>query len=112
MHKDREPPFHDPDQLGFTIGPEPRARTTDPDTSHEAAASMFDEAESQRLRILVCLEYYGAMTADFLDEALDLRPTSAGRRLPELEEAGLVTPTGDKALTRSGRKARLWRVVR
>ena len=103
----------DPSQtnLGFMTGPDPRARNTDPDTSHQAAESMADEAESQRRRILACLRYYGAMTADALDEVLELRLTSAGRRLPELEEADLVTLTGGKALTRSGRQARLWRAI-
>ena len=88
--------------------PPPLAKNEDPDTSHQAAASMKDEAKAQRRLILRELELTGPMTADALDDALDLRPTSAGRRMGELKRAGLVVMLEKKGLTRSGRKARLW----
>ena len=88
-----------------------QARTSDPETSHEAAASMYDEAKAQRGHILWCLHEYGGMTADGLDQALGLRVTSAGRRLPELESEGLVRKTQRQAMTRSGRSAIIWEAV-
>ena len=93
-------------------GPDPRARTSDPDTSHSAAASMADGgAETQRRAILLSLRADGPTTADGLDARLDLRVTSSGRRLSELGEAGLVEMTERKALTRSGRSARVWQLT-
>ena len=85
-----------------------QARTSDPETSHEAAASMYDEAKAQRGHIYRWLKEHGGMTADALDQALGLRVTSAGRRLPELESEGLVRKTQRQAMTRSGRSAIIW----
>lgn len=88
--------------------PTPAARATDPATSHAAAASMEESAVAQRDRILWWLRNSGPSTADRLDAALALRPTSAGRRLPELRDLGLVRMTERMAKTRSGRPANLW----
>lgn len=86
----------------------PKARNSDPDTSHEAAKSMTDEAATQRRQILEHLEAHGPQTADALDEALSFRLTSAGRRMSELLRKALVRRTGEKEMTRSGRRADLW----
>jgi len=88
-----------------------QARTSDPATSHEAAASMYDEARAQRQHIHQWLIVHGGLTADGLDQALGLRVTSAGRRLPELESEGLVRKTQRQAMTRSGRSAIIWEAV-
>ena len=88
-----------------------KARTTDPATSHDAAESMYDEAQAQRGHIHQWLIVHGGMTADALDQALGLRVTSAGRRLPELESEGLVRKTERQAMTRSGRSAIIWEAV-
>lgn len=97
--------------LFHTCGPDPRARTGDPDTSHSAAASMREGAESHRRAILDALLHGGPMTGDALDERLGWNHATANRRLPELREAGLVEMTAEKAVTRSGRFARLWRLT-
>lgn len=94
----------DPAQLPLMPG----ARTADPETSHEAAESMARVAHGQRLQIVQYLIANGPRTADELDEALDLRPTSAGRRLPELQSVGLAWPLDETRPTRWGRAARLW----
>ena len=68
----------------------PLARATDPETSHEAAASMVDEAARQRDRLaawLVTQGPHGAI-ADEADTALEWRPTTAGRRFGELVRDG------------------------
>ena len=88
-----------------------QARTSDPVTSHEAAESMYDEAKAQRGHIYRWLKEHGGMTADGLDQALGLRVTSAGRRLPELEAEGLVRKTERQVMTRSGRSAIIWEAV-
>ena len=88
-----------------------RARTTDPDTSHQAAASMEDGAASQRKQINQYLIANAGRTADALDHELGLRVTSAGRRLSELEAAGLVRKTERRAPTRSGRSAIIWEAI-
>ena len=87
----------------------PRARETDVETSHQAAASIADQAGSQRERILLELEREGGpLTADQLDDFIGWRLTTAGRRLPELREMGRVRMLERTAMTRSGRRARLW----
>ncbi len=91
--------------------PPPRARNTDPATSHAAAASMQNEAGSQRAAIYAHLRKNGPAIADELDAALGLRLTSAGRRLAELHDQGLVERTEQTRDTRSGRKAYLWRAL-
>ena len=99
------------DELGGLPMFPPRSRNSDPETSHEAAGSMEGEANAQRQRILAYLRYRGPRTADAIDLYLGLRDTSAGRRLPELKEMGLVEMTDQTALTRSGRRAHVWRAI-
>ena len=89
------------------------ARTTDPATSHEAAAVV--DAEGQRGKIMKALrgewrDHQYEFTADGLDEYLGWRVTTAGRRLGELCKLGLVEPCGER-LTRSNRPATVYRVV-
>jgi len=98
------------DELGGLPLFPPKARNSDPDTSHEAAESMEGEADTQRKWILASLRRMGPQTADELDQRLGLRPTSAGRRLSEL--SGLVEMTEKTALTRSGRRAHVWRATK
>ena len=89
----------------------PRARRTDPNTSHEAAVTMRETAASPRSKILAFLKEHGGATGDGLDEALGWKHATANRRLPELRELGLVTMTDEMGVTRSGRRARIWRLV-
>jgi len=73
-----------PLQVG-TEGLELFARASDPETSHQAAASMRDHAGAQRQAILeYLLAHPEGATADDLDQALLWRPSTAGRRLGEL----------------------------
>jgi len=87
------------------------ARAADPVTSQEAAASMVDAAGHQRAAILGVFLAVGPLTADQLDDRLGWRPTTAGRRLKELEALGLARRTGGVRLTRSKRRAEVWRAV-
>ena len=120
VHGERVPDSQDPAQVGLFArlgdgGPvdnPPRARTTDPKTSHDAAASMVSGASVQRAQIVDTLRMIGhPMTADELDETIGWRPTTAGRRLKELEATGNVERLDETRPTRSGRNANLWEVV-
>ena len=93
-----------------------RARTTDPRTSHTAAAMV--DAEGQRRTIMDALAVDvrrcrllhrdAGLTADELDTVIGWRVTTAGRRLGELKRDGFVEPCGER-LTRSGRPATVYR---
>jgi predicted ArsR family transcriptional regulator len=91
--------------------PPPRARRTDPVTSHLAAASMIEGAASQRAAIVRALKEHGPMTANEMDRMHGWRDATAGRRLSELREAGAVVADGTR-LTESGRSASLYRLVK
>ncbi len=99
---------------------EPRARSTDPETSKAAGRAV--DAGKQRGKIMAVLrgescKRWGlagdpdeGWTADELDRAIRWRVTTAGRRLSELKRRGLVEVCGQR-LTRSGRMAAVYRVV-
>ena len=95
---------------GLPMFDHPKARATDPETSHEAAESIPGVAKAQRGEILSVLRASGPQTADSLDYVIGWRVTTAGRRLKELAESGLVEMTAYTSLTRSGRKAFVWRL--
>ena len=88
----------------------PRARPSDPATSHAAAASMRTAAHTQRLQIL---EYLGTCgergsTADETDLALGWRSGRAGRRYGELVGLGLVSVASGTRKTSTGREAQVY----
>ena len=100
----------------------PRARRTDRETSHEAAASVKDLTQVQRA-ILRCL-YDGKPMCDFdllvryNGRSFDLparypRASDSGlrSRRAELERKGLVEDTGEKTKLPSGRRAVLFRIT-
>lgn len=89
------------------FAPAPRARSTDPATSHDAAHHAAALSAHQRTEILAALRDAPG-TADAIDQRLAYRPTTAGRRLAELERAGLARRTARTARTRSGRAAEIW----
>lgn len=97
--------------LEEATGPDPRARRTDPETSHTAARSMRSNAETQRRMILESLRTAGPATGDELCVRFDWKHATANRRLPELEERGFVEKTERRRPTRSGRPAVVWRAL-
>jgi hypothetical protein len=102
-----------------TVGGEAKARRSDPDTSHAAAASVGDPSETQRA-ILGLFETWGPM----IDERLEGRyegAAHAGRvpqqsasgirtRRSDLVKAGLLVDTGRKEKNDNGRDAIVWDV--
>jgi hypothetical protein len=102
-----------PDTIG-PMGTEalPLFRKTDPQTSADAAKSMRTQAGVQRALILAHMRAcpYQDHNGDELDQHLGFRPTTAGRRLPELRRLGLVEVTGETRETRSHRQAECYRL--
>lgn len=88
----------------------PLARRTDPDTSHAAALSMLQPAETQRRDLLAALVRAGqrGLTCDEADADLGWRPTTAGRRMPELATLQSARDSGQRRKTQSGRMAIVW----
>lgn len=101
----------DPKFLHFVGG----ARTTDPDTAHNAYATLQHLSDNQTT-VLKLLALYGPLTDDGLSEhaaqhGINLIPTSIGKRRKEMEVAGLVTNSGHRAPTRRGVSAILWELT-
>jgi hypothetical protein len=87
------------------------ARTTDPETSHEAAASV-DLRPAQEF-VLTLLAAYGPCHDERLVQKANGRYTPSGirSRRAELEAAKLVKFTGSFTKTDAGRKTRVWEVT-
>ena len=103
------------EQLDLFSDPRTRARTTDPDTSHDAARSLTHVRESQEA-VLRLFRRCGPMT----DTALVSRyetvgerpvqsPSGLRTRRSELTAAGLVIDTGRRVRLPSGRRGIVWK---
>jgi hypothetical protein len=90
----------------------PRARRTDPATSHDAAEKAARFAHGHHLRIRNFLDGIAPRAATYIDIAAgtDLDRHAVGRRLKELFEAGMIEKAGIGALP-NGNKATLWRAI-
>jgi hypothetical protein len=96
----------------------PRARTSDPSTSHEAAASVQRVSKTQAA-ILFILQYpmsderlidsYYSMSGAGM--APNAAPSGIRSRRKELVDLGLVADTGERERLASGRHAILWQTV-
>lgn len=98
----------------------PRARNTDPSTSHEAAASVTN-LTARRAAVLAFFAQRGAMTdvqlaalyepAAFLGLAPEQSPSGLRTRRSELVTSGRLRDSGGTAVLPSGRRAILWEVA-
>lgn len=109
-----------------TQPPPPQARTTDPETSHAAAASLSVEtvrrSQDAVLRLIEASMQRGMTDAE-LEEAYPTfhrhtplefpkqSPSGLRTRRHELVERGLVMDSGERRALPSGRTAIVWRVV-
>jgi len=103
------------DQQSITF-PEPIARNTDPETSHDAAAMATFKANPGRIKALQALWQRDPLTDFELAAITGLQQTSIGKRRGECAEAGLVEAcrNGDKLVKRptpSGAKAIAWKLT-
>ena len=93
----------------------PRARNTDPDTSHQAAASVaIDTLTRTQALILEALRAHGPLTDEQLCQRIaevERKPVSVSgirTRRSELVTAGRVVDTGERRQTATGRQAIVW----
>lgn len=94
------------DPLGAST---PRARNGDPETSHEAAASLEPEdLTTTKHKILQRLETYGNLTDVELVDMVKASPSGVRTRRHELVEAGLVEFAGEFAKPNGNRRHRTW----
>ena len=89
------------------------ARTTDVQTSHDAAESMESVAGKQHRAILHELNrpYFFSRRCMSAEELEDELGYSVWRRMSELERAGLIERTDEKHKNRSGRMAYKYRAA-
>jgi predicted ArsR family transcriptional regulator len=102
--------FAEPQQLSLLDMP-PRARRTDPPTSHAAAAQSAALAARHHALIVDCLKCYGPHGKDGIAARTRLDGVAVCRRLGELERAGLIQQTGRTVPSTAGRAEREWRIA-
>ncbi len=79
-------------------------------TSHEAALSVAPSAATLRGAILARIKDTGGMTCDEVEVDLAMRHQTASARIRELTLGNLIREGGER-LTRSGRKAIVWKAA-
>lgn len=88
----------------------PRARNTDPATSH-AAANAVDFAGAHHKAIYEALLLAGPSGKDRIADWANLDRSQVARRLKEMRRLGLVVLTGELVMSRSNRSEREWQAV-
>lgn len=91
------------------------ARNTDPETSHQAAASVTHIRESQA-RIMLILKLVGPLTDGGIFKnwptwAGPISPSGCRTRRKELVDLGYVRDSGKRMILASGRKSIIWEAV-
>ena len=86
----------------------PRARLTDPTTSHEAAEAAEDFASGHYECILQALQYYGPLGKDSISSLTILEANQVARRLKEMQTLGLIFLTGRTVKSKANRNEREW----
>lgn len=84
-------------------------RTTDPDTSHLAAAAASKRGPSQRRKVWEALQRLGTATDFELAQATGILRSSAAKRRQELQTLGHVIETPQRRKTDTGTLAIVWR---
>jgi hypothetical protein len=87
-----------------------RARTADPETSHEAAAQVEASgvANDQRSRCLTEVRRLPGQTCGEIASHIGLDRHATGKRLPELRDAGLVKNGGTRICLEQGSRQMVW----
>jgi predicted transcriptional regulator len=86
----------------------PRVRKDDPITSFEAADSIKEAASKHHKIIHDCLEQNGPLGKDGIAKLTGLESNQVARRLNEMKVIGLISLTGKKVKSNSGRNEREW----
>jgi predicted ArsR family transcriptional regulator len=95
----------------------PVALATDPWTSHAAAESVAPQMRESQRQVLDTLKRFGPLSLHelvYMAQKNGVQQSDSGlrTRLHELVQQGLVEDSGEVTVTRSGRKAIVWRAVR
>ena len=80
------------------------------DTSEAAATSMIPHAGTVQAKVLGILERFGPRTDDYIEQLLGMRHQTVSAARRSLVLKGLVFDSGDRSVTRSGRKAVEWQM--
>lgn len=97
-----------------TVKPLPMVRNTDPMTSHKAAKSALPRTSSQKIRLLSVYRSHRDMAADEAGIATGLSEKAGccyWHRVSDLIKEGLIEPTGETRLARSGEQQRVNRIT-
>ena len=88
--------------------PEHAARRTDPATSHAAAAQAVALAADHHALILAALRTHGPAGKSAIATRIGLDGHQVGKRMAEMERAGLIVLTGKTVPSSAGRAEREW----
>lgn len=88
----------------------PLARTTDPITSHQAAAKTDFKAR-HIAKIYAALKEKGPMTKDEIADSTGLDHVAVARRMAAMEDKGLVRRTILTRPSRTGRECTVWKAI-
>lgn len=88
-----------------------RALAVYQDTSREAWEAFQSHLASTDRTIVQLLRSSGGLYSEAIEEQTGLKHQTVSAQLRHLCEAGIVYATGERARTRSGRKAIVWRVL-
>lgn len=95
-------------QLAIDFPDVPRARRSDPVTSHQAADSAKELRQRHHKLILAALREHGALGKDGIGARTSLTGVQVCRRLDELHDLKLIRLTGKTVLSTAGRNEREW----
>jgi hypothetical protein len=93
----------------FAMPEFPRVRTSDPVTSHMAAASITD-VSNHYAQILEALSTIGPLGKDGISFYSRLDRNQISRRLNEMQKLGLISLTGKTVKSNSNRQEREWTI--
>jgi hypothetical protein len=86
-----------------------RVRSSDPDTSQEAADSLDPRALGARCQELFHLiDHYGGLTTHQLVAITGYDRGNTARRITDLRQAGWIVDSGRRALGPTGRRSIVW----
>ncbi len=102
--EDRLPSLFDPPPPPVVDVPS-LSRTTDPTTSHEAAAMGKVKRGSERHRLLAAFARHGPLTDDEASKTAGVEYYEGRRRCVDLRRHGLIAPTGQKRTSIFGNRA-------
>lgn len=78
------------------------------DTSEAAAISVSGCAKTMQEVIRRLFVYHGGLTCDEVERSLGLRHQTASARIRDLALRSHIVDSGERRVTRSGRKAVVW----